>query len=311
MAKPCKYLGTSTILWEAIRIPFRNPSLILPTLILSLVSSSSSLLFLGDSVSMFFFSRPICSRVTDLFSLLAYVQGLSIPQWILTTLLFIVISLLTTATIHATAMTYTRQQHPATASDVILKTRHAWKGSLVTQICITILHLCFVLSTDPVLVGLAIISNDSKLLTLLLVVVSLLAVLYYLYVAMVLLLCLVVSAIEDECYGTEAMGRALELVSRKQGVVVIAVLLVVLSSVATLVFEVLYSARSDGSQLLIGFIHICKDVVLNFLILATSTVLYYECNKCKGEEEFMEMEEGHILYASLLTDAYVDEVELP
>ncbi|RRT42920.1 hypothetical protein B296_00042583 [Ensete ventricosum] len=251
---------------------------------------------------MFFFSRPICSRVTDLFSLLAYVQGLSIPQWILTTLLFIVISLLTTATIHATAMTYTRQQHPATASDVILKTRHAWKGSLVTQICITILHLCFVLSTDPVLVGLAIISNDSKLLTLLLVVVSLLAVLYYLYVAMVLLLCLVVSAIEDECYGTEAMGRALELVSRKQGVVVIAVLLVVLSSVATLVFEVLYSARSDGSQLLIGFIHICKDVVLNFLILATSTVLYYECNKCKGEEEFMEMEEGHIVYASLLTD---------
>lgn len=68
-----------------------------------------------------------------------------------------------------------------------------------------------------------------------------------------MLLCLVVSAIEDECYGTEAMGRALELFSRsrKQGVV-IAVLVVVVSSVASLVSEVVYSAQSDGSQLLIG-----------------------------------------------------------
>ncbi|CAD5190027.1 unnamed protein product [Musa acuminata subsp. malaccensis] len=310
MAKPCKFPGTSTILWEALRIPFRNPNLILPIIILTLVSSSSSLLLLGDSLSMLFFSRPICSRVTDLFSLLAHVEGLSIPQWILLTLLFIVISLLTTATIHATAMAFTGK-HPATPSDVILKTRHAWKGSLVTQICITILHLCFVLSTDPVLVGLAIISNNSKLLTLLLIVVSLLAVFYYLYIAIVLLLCLVVSAIEDECYGTEAMGRALELFSRsrKQGVV-IAVLVVVVSSVATLVCEAVSSAQSDGSQLLIGFIHIGKDVVLNLVILATSTVLYYECKKCEGEQKFMEMD-GHIVHASLLTDAYVDAVELP
>ncbi|URE31521.1 hypothetical protein MUK42_13701 [Musa troglodytarum] len=304
MAKPCKFLGTSTILWEALRIPFRNPSLILPILILSLVSSSSSLLLLGDGLSVLFLSRPICSRVTDLFSLLAHVEGLSIPQWILLALLFVAISLLTTATIHATAMTHAGK-HPATPSAVILRTRHAWKGSLVTQICIAILHLCFVLSTDPVLLGLAIASNDSKLLTLLLVVVSLLAVLYYLYVAIVLLLCLVVSAVEDECYGTVAMGRALELISRsrKQGVA-IAVLVVVVSSVATLVFEVVYAAHSDGSQLLIGFIHICKDVGLNFFILATSTVLYYECKKCRGEEEFMEMD-GHIV------DVYVDVVELP
>lgn len=126
-----------------------------------------------------------------------------------------------------------------------------------------------------------------------------------------MLLCLVVSAIEDECYGTEAMGRALELFSRsrKQGVV-IAVLVVVVSSVATLVSEAVSSAQSDGSQLLIGFIHIGKDVVLNLLILATSTVLYYECKKCIGEEKFMEMD-GHIVHASLLTDAYVDAVELP
>ncbi|WOL13491.1 hypothetical protein Cni_G22261 [Canna indica] len=299
MANSHIFLGTSTILWEALKIPFKNMTLFIPILFFSLISSFLPLIFSGNNNSLYLaLVRPICSQVTDLTALTAFVEELSSLKLIFLIIFFIITSLLTVATIHSTSMAYTGKD--PSPSDIIFMTKHSWKWSFVTQICITILHVGFIQSTDPILLGLAIISRDSEILVALLILVAILAVLYYLYVAIVSLLCLVVSAVEDECFCMAAVGRALELISRsrKQGIL-ITFLVVVLSSISNFIFRVVSSSHPKGNQLLIGFVHICIDVVLNLLILATSTVLYYECKKRERKENVIELE-AHLVHISLL-----------
>ncbi|KAG6520657.1 hypothetical protein ZIOFF_017717 [Zingiber officinale] len=291
MAIPDKLLSTRTILSESFKLILGSSYHFVFILLLSLVSASS-LFFSSNHDSIYSsLARPICSRVTDITTLSASIEKTNIKDLVLLLTSFVIASFLTPATIHAFSMAYAPKS-PYT--NIFMKTKQAWKSSFVSQSCVTILHSCFVLSMDPILLGLTVMSHDSKILVVMLVLVAVLSALYYFYVAIVSLLCLVVSAVEEECYGIEAFGRALELISRrrKQGIA-INVLVVVLSSVATLVFMVFFSSSSDSeeNQLWIEVVRIGMDVVLNFLILATTTALYYECKKSERNESYREMEE--------------------
>ncbi|XP_074565024.1 uncharacterized protein LOC141821521 [Curcuma longa] len=282
---------------------FKSSTLFASIILLSAVSASSSLFFSSSHNSLYSsLTRPICSRVTDITTLSASIGKTSIKDSALLLTSFVIASFLTPATIHACSKGMAcAPKNPYT--DIVVKTKRAWKSSFMSQSCVTILHTCFVLSMDPILLGSTVMSHDSKLLVVMLILVAVLSAVYYFYVAIVSLLCLVVSAVEEECYGMEAFGRALELIGRrrKQGII-INVLVVVLSSVATLAFMVFSPSSSDSeeNQWRIELVRIGMDVVLNFLILATTTALYYECKKSERDESFREIEE-YIVDVYLLT----------
>lgn len=109
---------------------------------------------------------------------------------------------------------------------------------------------------------------------------SLLALVVYLYLAAVWTLGLIISIIEDDCYGLVALSKAGELIrGRKVQGFLLMLFLTVIALVLYACTGYLFVASSAFDLLAVSLL-----CLVNFFAFVVYTVFYYECKKTHGEK---------------------------
>ncbi|XP_042495011.1 uncharacterized protein LOC122074228 [Macadamia integrifolia] len=315
------HLSAVGILREALQILRRNGKLVVSIALFSLLSNC--LLFLGNhfSIEPFLFDlvmnifqlrthQPdtpeyhtlVIAIKKDVGVLLGNELIIAVAMWVV--FLFSMI-----ATVYASAVTYSGKK--ATPKEVLTQTGRSWHGPAITWFYISLMSVgCSVLIL--IMFGvLTMIANGSiplysvmhyfPLVTLALFMV-LLVLSVNLYLGMVWMVGVVVSVLEDGCYGMEALGKAEELmVGRKlQGYVVTLVLGLVLVLVSGFVGyeagDVKISAKfGAGLHFMLTNI-ICLWKMYGAMVY---TLLYFECKKIHGEEVKVQLGSGQRMFPTV------------
>ncbi|XP_010278080.1 PREDICTED: uncharacterized protein LOC104612385 [Nelumbo nucifera] len=228
---------------------------------------------------------------------------LMLKEAIFKTAMWLVFLFSVTGTVYASAMTYTGMS--LTLKELILRIRATWTGPAITWFYVSLLILgCSLLALAPVGLftmvstgssGSIALSAFSLLLVLLLLLVSL-------YLSSVWIVGLVVSIIEDGCYGLEAIGKAEELMkgSRLQGCVLTLLCVTVLIPISGILGSIIgNTAFTEATQLGIASLLMSIACLLKIFGSTVFTLFYYQCNIIPGEKVEMKQGTGYIMIPSV------------
>ena len=180
---------------------------------------------------------------------------------------------------------------------------------MITQLYIGIFRLGYLFLALASVGVLALFYNPNSPLFLISCAVQALIILLVLsYLAVVWLISVVISVVEEDCYGLIAIGKAAKLVrgKRMQGTLIIFVQVVAMTVIHWSHHRSMVSLhRSSAARLVVGFVYIGVFVVMNMIVWATSTVFYHECVRIHGEFAEVAMD-GVCGYASLSTGTGFD-----
>ncbi|XP_043710239.1 uncharacterized protein LOC122659161 [Telopea speciosissima] len=289
------YLGVLGILREALQIFPRNGKIMASIALFSLVSNC--LLFLGSHVLIEPFLLDLVTAMKkDVGVLLLNELIIGVAMWVV--FLFSMI-----ATVYASAVIYSSEK--MTLKELLTHIGRTWRGPAITWFYISLMSLgCtfLVLIMFGLLTVVYNVMNNFALTTPALLVV-LLVIAINLYFGMVWMVGLVVSVLEDACYGMEALRKAGKLmVGRKlQGYVVTLVLgLVFISISGFLGYATSHTKFSAMGILALNFMStniICLWKIYGAMVY---TVLYFECKKIHGEEMKVELGSGHRMFSTVV-----------
>lgn len=176
-------------------------------------------------------------------------------------------------------------------NELFSKFKRTWRGLLATIVVCELFTWVYVILFSGfclIFVMLNITNLWILLIVLVLLFLFLLGFVMSVYVSMVGKLCLVVSIVEEKCYGWGAMRRATGLlVTRKlQGIVLMALMMGVGEIIATAFARL--KGDDDRQQqvsasIVVGdVLKIVVDEVFTMLCSLVLTVFYYECKRSKG-----------------------------
>lgn len=139
------------------------------------------------------------------------------------------------------------------------------------------------------------IGHGSMIVIALCVILVILGLMLYLYLALVWSVSVVMSVVEDDCYGLEAISKAGEIIKgrRWQGVKLVMIEVFILSLIYA-GYNALKASVSNSmvSQLGIGFVWLSVSVLASVFEWAISLVFYYDCKRSKEED-------GGFMYATV------------
>ncbi|KAK1267975.1 hypothetical protein QJS04_geneDACA022889 [Acorus gramineus] len=190
---------------------------------------------------------------------------------------FFIISLYNlVSVVYSSAVTY--HDKALTLGAMLSDIKWAWKGPAITSLYIiafTVAYL-FVFST---IISMLIIKGAAGVV--LIVVVVLLTSLYYLYLTTVWMVSLVVSPMEEDCYGMGAIKKARELTNgrRLQGFA-----LVLIESVVSFVVVALVNPKQTSGSMVQTVMTMFISCLLKMIMFMVFTVFNYDCKKSSGEE---------------------------
>jgi uncharacterized membrane protein YeaQ/YmgE (transglycosylase-associated protein family) len=114
----------------------------------------------------------------------------------------------------------------------------------------------------------------------------------YVYVCVTWGLAIIVSVVEEDGYGVNALGRASELVKGKKGQgFMINICFILVASLVSMVVAMVFGTTG----MMYGVLTASISSVLKIWCLAAYTALYFHCKKYHGEE----MQHGGVQYAKL------------
>lgn len=293
-----KQFGVMGILSEALYIPTGNKKLMLPVMLVAFLPSS--LLSIGNYISIY---PLLLNFIINLYLLSS--KEPSTPQFYNLLLqikedaeVFVHVDIIFRAAsymvsffsmmiiVYSSAMIYSGKQ--LTPEDLFQRIKGTWKRPFVTRIYFTLLFVGYTVTSVCFIAILMLNAYGSMVLIVLGALLALLARLLYVYLGMVWMMGLVISVLEDDCYGMEALEKAGHLVKgrRAQGFL-IAVTLLIIDGVLTGGYG--FGITKVQSELVT---HQATGLfVLNVLLLLLKifsqmvyTVFYYECNKSHGRE---------------------------
>ncbi|KAJ6847111.1 uncharacterized protein M6B38_284890 [Iris pallida] len=302
--------GTLKILWEGLKLPYNNLALLHPILLLSFLSSS--LVFLASNLCL----TPLLLDLTTKSSLAANTDPES-PEFslLLTAVLkdlkevrlveavvlvisFVVKSLVATATVDVLSTAYSSKTPSSNLKEVF--STLSWpliKRCMITQVYAALVNLGCILVVGLTAVVLSFsftyyyYSSSSRsyaaLMVILAIVAAVLEFYLYFYLLMVVNTSVVVSVVEEGCYGLEAIAKASKLLrgGRRQAIR-IALLELAVAEVFYGVYK-LGTARAapvGTARLALGFGQVAVGVVVSVLTWSVQTVYYYECSAGHAEE---------------------------
>ncbi|XP_073047677.1 uncharacterized protein [Primulina eburnea] len=132
---------------------------------------------------------------------------------------------------------------------------------------------------------------------------AIVALFFYLYFLVIWALAIVVSVVEDGCYGMVAMGKASELVKgqRLKGYM-LTLPFFLLSLIMSVICQVIYRVKGPSNEVIYGLLIIVGfSCLLKILQVVAYTVFYFHCKKLHGEEP--EIDIGVFKYELLPTTA--------
>ncbi|XP_073106993.1 uncharacterized protein [Elaeis guineensis] len=262
-----KQSGVMGMLREAMYIPSRNKKLMLPVMLVAFLPSS--LLSIGNYISIY---PLLLNFIINLYLLSS--KEPSTPQFYNLLL-----------QIKEDAEVFVHVDIIFGAASYMIK--GTWKRPFVTRIYFTLLFVGYTVTSVCLIAILMLNAHGSMVLIVLGALLALLARLLYVYLGMVWMMGLVISVLEDDCYGMEALEKAGHLVKgrRAQGFL-IAVVFLMIDGVLTGGYG--FGITRFQSDLVTH--QATGLVVLNILLLLKMfsqmvyTVFYYECNKSHGRE---------------------------
>lgn len=322
--------GPLSILWEGLKLPYNNLALLHPVLLLSFLSSS--LLFLISYLCL----TPLLLDLTTKSSLIGNadpespefsllltavlkdLKELGLIEVVFLILSFVLKSLVATATVHVLSTAYSTSKTPSTKKlkEASFSTL-SWP--LIKRCMVTQLYAAFVNLGCILMVGLTAgvlsfsftysysSSSSSRSYVALMVIFAIVAVLefyLYFYLSMVVNTSVVVSVVEEGCYGLEAITKASKLLrGRRRQAIRIALVELAVAEVFYGVYALgmAHAPPANMARLALGFGQVAVGVVVNVLTWSVQTVYYYECSAGQAEEGVAVATEGGFEYNPLPT----------
>ncbi|XP_042509112.1 uncharacterized protein LOC122084735 [Macadamia integrifolia] len=271
------------VLREAIKLPSKNRKLmasatllvLLPYFILALLHS----IIAGPLIEVVEDSEDD-SRVQKEFKVLI---GVELAFFVI----FCVISLFgISVTICSSALTYLGKN--VSLKELLLNIPVTWKRLLITALYVGLITVAYVLLVLLFIGAFALIFTTGIIVALS-GLVGFPAALFYLYMAAVFMLGLVISVVEEDCYGIKALERAIDLIrgSKIQGFC-ITVLLELLTGPISFLFILIIFDDDLEFMIQMAFVSVATVVfcISRLFALVVYTVFYYGCKKSHGEIKF-------------------------
>lgn len=212
------------------------------------------------------------------------------------------------ATIFISATSYSKED--LSLKNLVLRVAGSWIKPLVTMfyvklVTIGYMSVCFMVIPIPF----SMISDHPEASKSIIIVVGIFATAFYLYISVFLMLGLVISVIEENCYGFEALGKAGQLVKgKKLDGFMLNFLLALFSGIVFVYVYWIFKGglkRELSRMLMVLFLIFTSSLITMFQFMAY-TVLYFKCKKYHGEE--VELQGGGgIKYSKLPTAALHNE----
>lgn len=261
-----------------------------------------------DMVTKFFMMRTKDPRSPEYRELLAAVMedlreitGAEVASMLISNLLSL---LLVMATVYTVAMASKGEK--VTLKELLSRMRRTWKGPAATGLYVFLLSFGYNAVFFISIGVFAFVSNGSKAVLALGAVLAVLALLLLVYLQVLWFEALVISVVEEDCYGLAALGRASELIRgrRRLGFRVNFHL-----TLMTVIFFLAYNfvksflPPSEKMQLVDGLFTFYSSLMLTVFMLAVYVVFYYECKRSHGEEVDMK---GSLAYTKVPTAPTLD-----
>ncbi|XP_077237082.1 uncharacterized protein LOC143878720 [Tasmannia lanceolata] len=299
-----KLLDVTGILREAFKITCKNGKLMLS--IMLLVFFPFSLLVLGH----YLLSGPLIIEIEeqDSYDLSINHQDATVFMchqlgFLLAFSLLSVFSMATT--IYASATTYVGTF--LNLKEVLLRIITIWKRPAITWLYAMLITLAYAFLVLVLFGAFSLVTSSVAALKTWIGFVGTLAMVFFLYLDAIWLLGIVISVVEEGCYGMKAIGKGVELIGGRkvQGFGLILVL-VMLSVPIYLLFclNVIDDELGSATRFVIGTITIVLFCFLKVFTFVVFTVFYYQCKRSHGENIEMEGEE---MYGLLSTGLHIDD----
>ncbi|XP_030535569.1 uncharacterized protein LOC115744492 [Rhodamnia argentea] len=199
-------------------------------------------------------------------------------EWVFVLLYSACSILFSTVTIYASATTH-GGKNPS-ASDLAIAVAQSWTRPFITFFYITLFGIGYLFLVLALMVPLAL--PRASIAT---VILSILAALLYAHLAVVWTLGLVVSVLEEDKSGLEALAKAGRLVKgREVHGFALSLVIVVLSILMSQIVRFVSIRQSNGAYVGIGLLMLNSLWSVRMFGLMAYTVFYYECKKFHGEE---------------------------
>ncbi|XP_059635787.1 uncharacterized protein LOC132277967 [Cornus florida] len=210
----------------------------------------------------------------------------------------------TVATILVSAETLCKNQN-FSLHDLISRLRSSWMRPIVTSFHITLLGLGYTFIFLAVVIPILMILDPSVPSKPIAIVLAILATIFYVYLSVYWILALVITVMEESCYGIEALGKAATLIKGKRLLgFVLQFLFMLLSVIAVQGLRMINVKQSQVNYTIIVLVMIFFGLLVKMFQFMAYTVLYFQCKKIHGEE--IEVQ-GSIEYTKLPTLSIVGE----
>lgn len=289
MATP-KPLGMAGILRESLQLPTRNLKLMISNTLLMLI------LFLALATSHNLIAGPFLMEIEDLEpgnslapKFQKHIRILFVLESVFLLIFFIHSLFAMSMTIHASAATYTGEY--LHLKDVFSRTVATWKRPTITCFYVVLLITFTALLAALLFSAFVLIFNGAALIAFI-SLMGILAMLFYLYLAVVWILGLVISIVEEDCYGITALIKAGVLIKgRKLQGCALMLFLVLLTAPLSALFSlnIVEDEIRPVSRVAIGIMDAVLVCLVKLFGFVVYTVFYYQC-RSNGEKE--DMEEG-------------------
>lgn len=291
--------GVAEVLREALYLPRRNLKLMVPTMLLAFLTSTFS--FMGNSyvpiyplLLSFFIKLHLLSEkdpnTPQFYDLLLGIKHEAAALLRFDTIFMAfsyILSLLSIMIIvHSSSTTYSKKQ--LTATDLLSRIKGSWKGPLVTKIYFTLLYVGYsVLSIS--LIAIPLLKAEGSILRIaIFALLGVAARLFYVYLAMVWMVGLVISIVEEGCYGLEALDKAKDVTKgkRMQGYLIAIVFLL---GDGVLNVGYMFEVTNGGGSHVVnkrgnGLVMFCVYMLLKMFSCMVYSVYYCECKMSQEKE---------------------------
>ncbi|XP_010268533.1 PREDICTED: uncharacterized protein LOC104605451 [Nelumbo nucifera] len=302
-------LGVAGILIDALKILFNGGKLMASIFVFTIFPSF--LLFLGNHFSTKTLVLDLVLKIIDLqqstpgsaeyIELMGEIRSdvgiLMVTEGIFIAAVWLVCLFVMIATIYASAVNYSGGD--LTLKELISRIRATWTSPAITWFYISLFNLgCTLLvwASLGFFFMVATGSSGSIALTAIAFMVALLFLCIALYLSLVSIVSLVVSVLEDGCYGMEAIGKAEGLIKgrRLQGSLLIVLCGLVLVPISGFLgFEMSNVNFTEATRLRIAVLVISIICMVKIFSLTVFTVFYYQCNEIPAEEVQVQQGKGY------------------
>ncbi|PIA58871.1 hypothetical protein AQUCO_00400016v1 [Aquilegia coerulea] len=204
-------------------------------------------------------------------------------------------------TVYVSAMSYLERD--LKLKDLFKKIKKIWIRPMVTGFYSTLISTGFLVLVVPLFL-LVILMKGSLVVIMFGIVLVPLVIYLNMYLALVWMLSIVTSVLED-CYGLQAIGKGAQLLKGRKVVgFVLNFVLMILFGVSVLLSIMNMNIQSVTVKLLISLCGMNFAILVKILSMMIYTVFYFDCKQSHGEDVVVEENMGY--YTKVSTFPLVD-----